>query len=171
RELGGASIALVAAMIVQCALTVRLVMISKRRAVLAFPIAAAALSLVILYLIGTRYFLGFFAATALFFAARMTEPLSRRKLTSFVVAVIVLALVQGTMRLVRGAGLRDTDTGSVVSAASRPETYFSSEGMLRVHAWVHLKQVFSEQGRAPEHAFLLYWWIPRAVWPTKPTMD
>jgi hypothetical protein len=43
--------------------------------------------------------------------------------------------------------------------------------MLRVHAWVHEKQIFAEGGRSPEHAFLLYWWVPRSVWPSKPTMD
>jgi hypothetical protein len=43
--------------------------------------------------------------------------------------------------------------------------------MLRVHAWVHDKRVFDGSEHAPEHAFLLYWWVPRALWPSKPTMD
>ncbi len=171
RALGEASVAVVAAMIVQSALTARLMVLIRRRAILAFPVAVAALSVVVLYLIGTRYFLGFLAFSVLFYATRMMEPLSRRQLSFFAVAVVALALVQGTMRFVRGTGLGAADRSSVVSAAGRPETYLSSEGMLRVHAWVHLKRIFDEEGRSPEHAFMLYWWIPRTLWPSKPTMD
>jgi len=168
---GPAFVAVVAAMIVHAALTARAVMGRRRRAILAFPIAVAALSFVVLYSVGTRYFLGCFGCAVLFYAARLTRPFSGRRIAGFAFAVVALAGLQGTMRILRGTGIGDAEAGSLASALTRPETYGSSEGMLRVHAWVHEKEIFEAEGRAPEHAFLLYWWVPRSVWPDKPTMD
>jgi len=168
---GPAFVAVVAAMIVHAALTTRALTAGRRRLVLAYPAAVTALSFVVLYGVGTRYFLGFFGCAVLFYAARLTRPFSGRRIAGFALGVVALAGLQGTMRIMRGTGLGGAEAGSLASALGRPETYVSSEGMLRVHAWVHEKSVFEESGRAPEHAFLLYWWVPRSVWPDKPTMD
>jgi len=168
---GPAFLAVLAAMILQAVLTARAVATSRRRLPLLFPAAVAAISFVVIYGIGTRYFLGFFASGLLFFAVRFLEPLSRRRLVGLSVGVLALAAAQGTMRLVRGVGLGGAQTGTVVSSLGTADTYVSSEGMIRVHAWVHQKQVFAMNDRPPEHAFLLYWWVPRALWPSKPTMD
>jgi hypothetical protein len=168
---GPAFVAVVAAMIVHAAVTTRALMGRRWHPILAYPAAVMALSLVVLYSVGTRYFLGFFGCAVLFYAARLTRPFSGRRLAGFALAVVVLAGLQGTMRILRGTGLGGAEAGSLASALGRPETYVSSEGMLRVHAWVHEKGIFEEAGRAPEHAFLLYWWVPRSVWPDKPTMD
>jgi hypothetical protein len=168
---GPAFVAVVAAMIVHAALTARALMGRRRSLILAYPAAVTALSFVILYSVGTRYFLGFFGCAVLFYAAGLTRPFSGRRVASFALAVVALAGLQGTMRILRGTGLGGAEAGSLAAALGRPETYVSSEGMLRVHAWVHEKGIFEEAGRAPEHAFLLYWWVPRSVWPDKPTMD
>ena len=169
--LGPAAFAIVPAIIIQGVLTAQLAVMTRRRAGLAYPILVAALTFVILYANATRFFLGFFAGGILFFLARFTRPMSRRQLGILVCALLSIAVVQGTMRVVRGAGLGEADSGSVLTSLARGETYFEGEGMLRVHAWVHRKEVFEEEGRPLEHAFLLYWWIPRKLWPAKPTMD
>jgi hypothetical protein len=169
--LGPAAFAIVPAIIIQGALTAQLAAMARRRAGLAYPILVAALTFVVLYVNATRFFLGFFAGGILFFLARFTRPMSRRRIAILGGAVLSIAVVQGTMRLVRGAGLGATDAESVLSSLAQGDTYFKGEGMLRVHAWVHLKKVFEEEGRPLEHAFLLYWWIPRKLWPAKPTMD
>jgi hypothetical protein len=172
RLLGPASLAIVPAIIIQGLLTTQLSAMARRPAGLVYPILVAVLTFLALYANGTRYFLGFFAGGALFFLTRFTRPMSRRQMTILVCAVLSIAMVQATMRLVRGAGLGATDAGSVLASLGQRETYFKGEGMLRVHAWVHRKEVFEEEGRRPlEHAFLLYWWIPRKFWPAKPTMD
>ena len=171
RLLGPAAVAAVPAIIIQGILTAQKAALVRRRTVLAYPILVAALTLVALYANAARYFLGFFAAGILFFLTRFTRPMSRRQIAILGGAVLSIAVIQGTMRLVRGAGLGATDTGSVLSSLTQGDTYFKGEGLLRVQAWVHRKRVFEEEGRPLEHAFLLYWWIPRSTWPDKPTMD
>jgi len=164
-------VAVVAMMVVQAALTARAMTARRRGLILLFPIGVAALSLVILWSVGTRYFLGFFCSVVLFYVARLSYPLSNRRLAGFALAVLALVAAQGTMRFIRGTMVSGLEEGSISSALVRPETYGSSEGMLRVLAWVHEKEVFASGDRLPEHLFLLYWWVPRAVWPSKPTMD
>jgi hypothetical protein len=171
RLLGPAAFAIVPAIIVQGILTAQLAAMARRPAGLAYPILVTILTLVALYANATRYFLGFFAGGVLFFLARFTRPMSRRQIAILMCALLWIAVVQGTMRVVRGAGLGAADAGSVLASLTQGETYFKGEGMLRVHAWVHRKEVFEEQGRPLEHSFLLYWWIPRKLWPAKPTMD
>src|SRR5262245_57524125 len=168
---GPAFPAVATAMVVQCALLARALATGRLRARLIVPVAVAVLSFAVLYLVGTRFFLGFFVSGVLFYATRFMEPLSRRRLAILSVMVIVLGAAQGTMRLMRGAGIAEEKSDQVASSLTKAGTYLSSEGMLRVHAWVHEKQVYEGTGHAAEHAFLLYWWIPRALWPSKPTMD
>jgi len=169
--LGPAAFAIVPAIVIQAVLTAQLAAMTRRRSGLAFPIVVAAVTFVILYANATRFFLGFFAGGVLFFLARFTRPISRRQIAILASAILSIGMVQGTMRIVRGAGLGEADAGSVLTSLTQGQTYFEGEGMLRVHAWVHRKEVFEEQGRPLEHAFLLYWWIPRSLWPAKPTMD
>jgi hypothetical protein len=162
---------IVAAMILQGAITSQAFMTTRHRAQLVYPLAVTALSFVVIYGVGTRYFLGLFGSGILFYYSGLMEPLSRRRIVAFVLAVLALAAAQGTMRLARVTGFRDAQAGSIASSLTQPETYLSSEGMLRVNTWVHEKRVFAQGGRAPEHAFLLYWWVPRNLWSSKPTMD
>lgn len=171
RLLGPASLAIVPAIIIQGLLTAQLAATAKRPAGVVYPILVGLLTFLALYANGTRYFLGFVTGGALFFLTRFTRPMSRRQLAILVCAALSLAMVQASMRLVRGAGLGAADAGSILASLGQRETYFKGEGMVRVHAWVHAKEVFEEEGRPLEHAFLLYWWIPRKIWPTKPTMD
>jgi hypothetical protein len=161
----------VAAMIVQCALTARAVVVSRRRSAYVYPCVVAVLSLVVLYGVGTRFFLGFALSGVLFFAARLMEPVSPRRLVVFGIALLGLVMLQGTMRMVRGIGMAETRVDDVVASLARPDAVLSSEGMVRVHAWVHQKRLYADNARLPELAFVLYWWVPRAIWPSKPTMD
>jgi hypothetical protein len=158
-------------MVVQCTLLARELALRRFGARHLFPIAVTIASFGVLYLVGTRFFLGFFVSGVLFFATRFMEPLSRRRLSLLCILAVVLILAQGTMRVMRGIGSADDKSGRIAASLAESGTYLSSEGMLRVHAWVHDKRVYEASDHAPEHAFLLYWWVPRAVWPSKPTMD
>jgi hypothetical protein len=161
----------VAAMIVQCALTARAVVVSRRPAAYVYPCVVAALSVVVLYGVGTRFFLGFALSGVLFFVARLMEPVSPRRLVVFGIALLGFVMLQGTMRMVRGIGMAETTVEDVVGSLARPDAVLSSEGLVRVHAWVHQKRLYADNSRLPELAFVLYWWVPRAIWPAKPTMD
>jgi len=169
--IGPAFPAVATAMVVQCALVAQVLATTRCRAAHIFPLATTVLSFAVLYLVGTRFFLGFFVSSVVFYVTRFMEPLSRRRLAILCVMVVALAAAQGTMRFVRGAGIAGANSDRVTSSLTQAGTYLSSEGMLRVHAWVHEKQVYADSGHAAEHAFLLYWWVPRALWPSKPTMD
>lgn len=158
-------------MVVQCTLVARQLASTRFRAAYLFPIAVAIGSFGVLYLVGTRFFLGFFVSGVLFFATRFMEPLSARRLSLLCALAVVLILAQGTMRLVRGIGIEEAMSRRVASSLGQTGMYLSNEGMLRVHAWVHDKRVYADSDHAPEHAFLLYWWVPRSLWPSKPTMD
>jgi len=161
----------VAAMIVQCALTARAVVLSRRPSAYVYPCVVAALSVVVLYGVGTRFFLGFALSGVLFFVARLMEPVSPRRLVVFGIALLGFVMLQGTMRMVRGIGMAETRVEDVVGSLARPDAVLSSEGLVRVHAWVHQKRLYADDSRLPELAFVLYWWVPRAIWPAKPTMD
>jgi hypothetical protein len=161
----------VAGMVVQAALTTRAIMVTRRRGLYVFPLTVVALSFCVLYAVGTRFLLGFLLSGVLFFLGRLMEPLSRRRLAMFGCVLVVVLALAATMRFVRGIGIADTDAGSVASSLVRPEAVLDSEGMVRVIAWVHYKEVYAERGRLPELGFLLYWWVPRTLWPSKPTMD
>jgi len=97
--------------------------------------------------------------------------MSRRRALALLLAGLVFMALQGVMRVSRRAGVNELDTDTLESALTDPESYLSSEGMLRVNAWVNYKRAYERPGRALENAFILYWWVPRSWWEDKPTME
>ena len=130
------------------------------------PLAALAL-----YASGTRFYLGFMLCGVLHFALEPLRPMPRRRRAAIVAAAIAFLALQGTMRASRTSGLVDFDASEFGAALARPETFLSSEGLLRVNAWVHEKRAWDNPARPLENAFILYWWVPRSVWPDKPAME
>src|SRR5262249_53937849 len=126
--LGPAAFAIVPAIIIQGVLTAQLAAMTRRRAGLAYPILVATLTSVVLYANAARFFLGFFAGGILFFLVRFTRPISRRQIAILVCAILSIGMVQGTMRIVRGAGLGEADATSVLASLTQGETYFEGEG-------------------------------------------
>jgi hypothetical protein len=172
-EVGGQKVVVFAAlMVVHGILVARAVTVSRRmRWWMAYGMLVSVLSVAVLYANGTRFYLGFMIGGMLFYFARFMQPLSRRRLVGFALALVILTAVQGSMRFFRQRGLGAVDAGALATALSDPETHLSNENMLRVNAWVHLKRVYEYRDVPSSHAFLLYWWVPRSVWPSKPTMD
>lgn len=129
------------------------------------------LSALALYASGTRFYLGFMLCGVLHYALRPLEPMSRRRRMAIVAAAIAFLALQGTMRASRTTGLVDLDAGELAGTLANPETFLSSEGLLRVNAWVHEKAAWTDAKRPFENAFILYWWVPRSWWPDKPAME
>jgi hypothetical protein len=90
---------------------------------------------------------------------------------AIVAAAIAFLALQGTMRASRTTGLVDLDAAELAGTLANPETFLSSEGLLRVNAWVQEKQAWTDPSRPFENAFILYWWVPRSWWPDKPAME
>lgn len=131
----------------------------------------APLSALALYASGTRFYLGFMLCGVLHFVVEPLRPMPRRRRAAIVAAALALLALQGTMRASRSSGLVDFDAAELGAALLRPETFLSSEGLLRVNAWVHEKRAWENPARPLENAFILYWWVPRSLWPDKPAME
>lgn len=131
----------------------------------------APLSALALYASGTRFYLGFMLCGVLHYVLRPLEPMSRRRRTAIVAAALAFLALQGTMRASRTTGFVHLDAAGLASTLASPETYLSSEGLLRVNAWVHEKRAWTDPTRPVENAFILYWWVPRSWWPAKPAME
>ena len=129
------------------------------------------LSALALYASGTRFYLGFMLCGVLHYALRPLEPMSRRRRMAIAAAAVAFLALQGTMRASRTTGLVDLDAGEIAGTLTNPETFLSSEGLLRVNAWVHEKAAWNDPKRPFENAFILYWWVPRSWWPDKPAME
>jgi hypothetical protein len=130
------------------------------------PLAALAL-----YASGTRFYLGFMLCGVLHYVLQPLAPMSSRRCLMIGLAAIAFMALQGTMRASRTMGLVDLDSAGIADALSNPETFLSSEGLLRVNAWVHEKRAWQDPARPFENAFILYWWVPRSVWAGKPEME
>lgn len=129
------------------------------------------LSALALYASGTRFYLGFMLCGVLHYALRPLEPMSRRRRMAIAAAAVAFLALQGTMRASRTTGLVDLDAGELAGTLANPEAFLSSEGLLRVNAWVHAKAAWTDPKRPFENAFILYWWVPRSWWPDKPAME
>jgi hypothetical protein len=162
----------VAAMVVQPILAAYVTRRHRERGVvvwlawLVVPVSALAL-----YASGTRFYLGFMLCGVLHYVLRPLEPMSRRRRMAIAAAAVAFLALQGMMRASRTTGLVDLDTAELAGTLANPETFLSSEGLLRVNAWVHEKAAWTDPKRPFENAFILYWWVPRSWWPEKPAME
>ncbi len=165
-------LAIVALMIVQCVAAAYCASRYNYSSPLTLAfIAVSGLSLVALYAMGTRYFLGYALTGILFYAVNPLQELTRRRAAIFVAGVLALAAMQAGMRASRTVGLADLSLGDFADRMALPESYLSSEGMLRINAWVHEKRAYELPNRPFSNGFTFYWWVPRSLWPDKPTMD
>ena len=163
---------LIAAMVVQPILAAYVTRRYRERGVvrwiawLVVPLSALAL-----YASGTRFYLGFMLCGVLHYVLRPLEPMSPRRRMAIAAAAVAFLALQGTMRASRSSGLVDLDAAELAGTLASPETFLSSEGLLRVNAWVHEKAAWTDPKRPFENAFIFYWWVPRSWWPAKPAME
>jgi len=143
----------------------------ERGVILLVAWAVAPLSALALYASGTRFYLGFMLCGVLHYVLQPLAPMSPRRLAAIACAAFAFLALQGTMRASRTAGLVDFDAAELAGSLARPETFLSSEGLLRVNAWVHEKRAWENAARPFENAFILYWWVPRSLWAGKPAME
>lgn len=122
------------------------------------------------FAIGTRIYLGFQVFGVLFFALEGFQITGKRFLM-LAVAVFILTAGQGTIRAARGVGIGNLNWQQMgQTLQEQPVTYLSAEGVMRINAMIHTTQTYFPDGRLPENLFILYWWVPRQLWPDKPTL-
>lgn len=135
-----------------------------------FLLLMSFLVVVVIFLLGTRIYLGFQMMGILFFLLRGFRVTKRQILTVAMVVVLLIG-AQAIMRVSRSTGIGDLDWQKArVLFLQQPEIYLSAEGVLRINAWIHSTKSYAPEDRLPENLFIAIWWIPRQVWPEKPTM-
>jgi len=141
----------------------------KSQPIKVIAILCGTFSLLVVYASGTRFWFGFSVMGIIFYlGAGLTQLTRRRKIIlAFMAAAVYLA--QGAILDFRGAGGGLSSLDLTAMLEDRP-TRISSEGTLNINAWIHKTEHMKPSNRVPENLFILYWWIPRAVWPNKPTM-
>lgn len=128
------------------------------------------LAILVAFALGTRILLGFQVAGVLFFLLQGFQ-ITKKRLLLILIIIFLLAGSQAVMRTARVTGIGSINWQQTQQELlQQPEAYLSAEGVLRVNAWIHLTKTYSPDGRVPENLFILYWWVPRQVWPDKPTM-
>jgi hypothetical protein len=128
------------------------------------------LATMITFGLGTRIYLGFQVFGVLFFALEGFQITGKRFLV-LAVAALMLTAGQGTIRAARTTGIGNLNWQQMgQTLRKQPVTYLSAEGVLRINALIHTTQTYSPDGRLPENLFILYWWVPRQLWPDKPTL-
>jgi hypothetical protein len=121
--------------------------------------------------LGTRIYLGFQIIGALFFALEGFQITSKRFLALVAAALLVLTAGQGIIRTARTTGVGNLNWQQMgQTLQEQPVAYLSAEGVMRINALIHTTQTYSPDGRPPENLFILYWWVPRQLWPNKPTL-
>lgn len=142
---------------------------SKKVRVLA--IGGISLALVALVLAGTRFPLGFAAGSLLYLTVLRRSEIRPRQALGFVAAGVVLLLAQGFMMASRTRGVATyLEEGGRLLGAPAEGRGPQAEGLLKVTTVGVVAQPLLEVRQGLEHAFLLYWWVPRDLWPGKPTM-
>lgn len=127
----------------------------------------AVASVAAVFLTGTRFYLGFQMTGLLFSWLRLRGTLvSKRQLAWLGTGILVVWAGSAVMLPMRSVGVEafvQQFDRAIVQA-----TALQDEGLLSVLA---LAADSREQvDGSSEHLFLTYWWVPRSIWPTKPTM-
>lgn len=130
-----------------------------------------ALSLLALVGSGSRFPLGFAAGALIFLGVMRGAQLRRKDLRTLVVGGVLLMGAQVLMMASRSVGfaqfISELQAKRTESAGAAG---LQAEGLLRVTAVaMRAQQELSDRGTL-EHFFLVYWWVPREMWPEKPTM-
>jgi hypothetical protein len=132
-------------------------------------IVTSLLAVLAIFARGSRFPLGFQLLGSLFFVFQMYK-FSFKQLLMGALVIVLITATQGTMRAARNKGIAYVQFGDVVELVLEPESHLSAEGVLRVNGWIHSARAYSLPGKLPDNLFILYWWVPRQVWPEKPTM-
>lgn len=127
------------------------------------------LAILSIYAMGTRFYLGFTVSGIFTYLYTTTNKLSWKQVGSIILLLIVLLLVQGVVREGRTSGLTSQSPVQQLKEL-KVDSFLSPEALLTVDAWVISYRIYRISERLPEHFFLFYWWIPRSLWPEKPTI-
>ena len=137
--------------------------------VLIWIVAVALLSILAMIASGTRLFLGFQLGGLLFFLTRGFR-FDRRRFVLFVFLVLTIIGLQVIMRYTRDIGIGNASAAELFDITKQANNYLTYEGILSVNALIHATRAYNDYNRIPESLFILYWWVPRQLWPEKPTM-
>lgn len=129
--------------------------------VLTFPL------FVLQLLSGTRFHLLFsaFGVAVVYFASR---PVSLRTMLRLTAVAAVIVVISVLMLRVRNTGMTQANA-DVLSAAVRTEEVASGEGVVATMSMIVDYFSHREHAYGASTAGLVLFWIPRSIWPDKPT--
>lgn len=135
------------------------------------PIAiiSAGFAIFVTFAGGTRFLLGFVGGGILFFLFNGFRNLTWRQILLLALAGVTFFFAQDFARVLRGSGgIANADFSRSLREEGVPR--LNPEGLLLINSWIHANDGRPRAERLPESLFILYWWVPRSVWPSKPTM-
>ncbi len=137
-------------------------------------VSLGCLLLFVLIAIGTRFYLGFALVGVLYFALDKFHGMPKRRVFMLLAAFVLLLVLQDFLLIARTEGIGKLFESSSVRESilysAKKEPYLSSEGMLNITTLILKSPAIWEHSRFNENLYLFYWWIPRSLWPQKPTM-
>lgn len=117
---------------------------------------------------GVRFMLLFTIVGAVI-AWTAPRPPSRRTLATLLAAALALAFVSSVLRTTRTFGLQSADVGAAVRGFSTADVVMSEQSVRTMaQAVVYTKRFGYTYGETS--TALAVFWVPRAVWPSKPTL-
>jgi len=132
-------------------------------------ITTSVLAIMTIFAQGSRSPLGFQLVGIAFFSLKSFR-LSKKKLLLLGFLFLVITSTQAVMRTSRIYGIGNMKASNFLEVVAEPESHLSGEGVLRINALIHSTKIYANRSGLPENLFILYWWIPRQIWPKKPTM-
>lgn len=133
-------------------------------------ISTSAIAIFAAVAIGTRFLVGYQLVSVLYLLLRHPSLLSRQRLFFALMVAVFLVMGSQVQLNTRGSGIGNVETSETLVQAIQPDSLLKSEGILRINAYIHLRQAYSFADRLPENLYILYWWVPRVIWEDKPTM-
>lgn len=130
-------------------------------------VTMTAICIITTYFIGTRFYLGYVLFGLLFFYLKGLNNIKKKHMAALLIFALILLFSQALMSVTRLQGQGIIKEIAVNDISSR---ILSIEGILKINSLILLTKPYRDTYKPNEHLFLLVWWIPRTIWPEKPTM-
>ena len=120
------------------------------------------------YLLGSRNIIGFIASSSGFLLLDGLNHITRKQMVLIIAVLSILVVAQGIMKYARVSSFISKNTSESFHR-NLTELVLSNEGTLRIDALVFKTEPYQDENPL-ENLFIFLWWIPRTIWPEKPTM-
>lgn len=119
---------------------------------------------------GTRYYIGYLIGAIVFIYLGRFEKIKRKQIIIIIAVVVVVILINFFMRQYRMIGMENVEVKETFELFDWKQI-FSNEGIFHMDMLI-IDNINSniDLQLGKENAFILYFWVPRFIWPNKPTM-